>query len=267
MKRILISVLALGALAGQLSAGEIRLSLGVRETNEPSGTPIGSDGGATGSIEWVGRPNDATQIDVALVPDDNAWHLVTFDLNTGPFRGFTGNHILETTTGLGVLEHLRIANTADGFTHYRIYIDDVTNTVNGTPTLITDFDSAIVGTEVMFQEPRFSGSTDASINLTPNISRVSTLQAFSGANSYEVEFEFINDTAAAVGGPDPGGWVRLTTGGAAPLRDPVIGIPGATTNTSTVSMQIRIEAIPEPAAIGLASLSALVLVALRRRAT
>jgi hypothetical protein len=32
-------------------------------------------------------------------------------------------------------------------------------------------------------------------------------------------------------------------------------------------MQIRIEAIPEPAAIGLASLSALVLVALRRRAT
>ena len=260
----LFSLVALATTVGQLSAAELRFSLGVRETNNAAGTAIGANGGATGPIEWVGRPNDGVDLDVTLVPVDNAWHLVTFDLNAGPFRGFTGDHVLSSTTGLGVLEHLRIANTTDGVKRYIVYIDDVTNTVNGTPTLLTNFDAAAAGAEVMFQDARFSGSTSANLQLTPNTNGVSSDVAFSGANSYKLEFEFVNDNPTGVG--SAGTWARVTTNGATTLPNPVIGVPGSNTNTSTVSMQLRIVAIPEPATCGLAAMAALGLAAARRRA-
>lgn len=260
----LFTLVAIAA-TSHLSAAELRFSLGVRETNNAAGTPLGSNGGATGTIEWVGRPNDGvTDLDVALVPADNAWHLVTFDLNAGPFRGFTGNHVLASTTGLGVLEHLRIANTTDGVKRYIVYIDDVVNTVNGTPTVLTNFDSDAAGAEVMFQDARFSGSTTANLQLTPNTNGVSSDFAVSGANSYKLEFEFVNDNPAGVGGG--GTWARVTTSSATTLPNPVIGVPGSATNTSTVTMQLRVVAIPEPATCGLAAMVALGLAAARRRA-
>ncbi len=264
MKFIRLSIFLLAAsAAAQLSAAELRFSLGVRETNNAAGTALGSNGGASGSIEWVGRPNDGVDLDVTLVPADNAWHPVTFDLNAGPFRGFTGDHVLSSTTGLGVLEHLRIANTTDGYKRYKVYIDDVVNTVNGVPTVLTNFDSAAVGDEVMFQDARFSGSTTANLQTTPNSNGVTNALAFSGANSYLLEFEFVNDSPAGVGGA--GTWARVTTNSAVNLPNPVIGVPGGSTNTSTVSMQVRIVAVPEPASVGLAGLAALGLLAGRRR--
>jgi hypothetical protein len=256
--------IAASAIASSAAAAELRFSLGVRETNS-AGVAIGGNGGSSGSIEWVGRNNDGTtDLDVALVQADNAWHKVTFDLNAGPFRGFTGDHVLTSTSGFGVLEHLRIANTTDGTTHYKVYVDDVVNTVNGTPTTLTDFDSAAVGAEVLFQDPRFSGSTSGNLALTPNTNAVTDAVAFSGANSYLLEFDFLNDNPAGVGGA--GTWARVTTSGAAALPNAVIGVPGSVTNTSTVSMQIRIEAVPEPASLGIASLASLALLAVRRRA-
>jgi hypothetical protein len=256
-----ILAVALAAMAGRSDAAELRFSIGVRETNAAGG--VGTNGGGTGPIEWVGRPNDGVDLDVALVPADNAWHQVTFDLNAGPFRGFTGNHILETTSGFGALEHLRIANTVDGVKRYKVYIDDVVNTVNGSPTLLTNFDSAALGSEVLFQDPRFSGSTTANLLLTPNTNAVTDARSVSGANSYLLEFEFVNDNAAGVGGG--GTWARVTTSGAATLPNAAIGVPGSVTNTSTVTMQIFVEAVPEPATCGLASLAALGLLAIRRR--
>jgi hypothetical protein len=249
----------------QLSAAELRFSLGVRETNNPAGTAIGSNGGATGTIEFVGRQNNGTDdLDVTLVPADNAWHAVTFDLNAGPFRGFTGDHIVSSTTGLGVLEHLRIANTTDGVKRYIVYIDDVVNTVNGTPTLLTNFDAAAAGAEVMFQDARFSGSTSANLLTTPNTNGVSSDFAVSGANSYKLEFEFVDDSPTGVG--SAGRWARVTSSSATTLPNPVIGVPGGSTNTSTVSMQLRVVAIPEPATAALGAMVALALAAARRRA-
>jgi hypothetical protein len=171
--------------------------------------------------------------------------------------------VLSSTTGLGVLEHLRIANTTDGITHYKVYVDDVTNTVNGTPTLITNFDSNAAGAEVMVQDPRFSGSTSANLQLTPNTNGVSTEQSFSGPNSYKLEFDFVNDNGTGVG--SAGTWARVTTASATNIPNPVIGVPGGSTNTSTVSMRVLVLAVPEPATCGLASLASLGLLAVRRR--
>jgi hypothetical protein len=256
--------LVAAAVAVQLSAAELRFSLGVRETNNAAGTALGSNGGSTGTIEFVGRQNDGVaDLDVTLVPADNAWHKVTFDLNAGPFRGFTGDGVVSSTTGLGVLEDLRIANTVDGFKRYRVYIDAVVNTVNGNATLLTDFDSNAAGAEVMFQDARFSGSTSANLQTTPNTNGVSSDFAVSGSNSYKLEFEFVNDNATGVG--SAGTWARVTSSSTTNLPNPVIGVPGGSTNTSTVSMQIRVVAVPEPATCGLASLGALGLLAVRRR--
>src|SRR3954462_2151889 len=98
MKKIILGVFLVGALGvQQLAASELRFSIGVRETGAAG--PIGANGGTSGDIEWVGRPDDGTSdTDVNLVPADNAWHLVTFNLNTGPFNGFTGNGVVSSAT-------------------------------------------------------------------------------------------------------------------------------------------------------------------------
>ncbi|MGD9632924.1 MAG: PEP-CTERM sorting domain-containing protein [Pirellulales bacterium] len=266
MKQTLLSIAFLATLAASASAGELRFSLAVRETNNAAGTAIGANGGAAGTIEFVGRDPVAPQLDQKLVPADGAWHAVSFNLNTELVRGFTGDGILTSTTGLGVFESLRIANTTDGITRYKVYIDDVVNTVNGNPTTITDFEGFSVGTEALFQEPRFSGSTSAKLLMTPDIARVTDSVAFAGAKSYETEFEFISDIGTDTTSTG-GNWVRLTTNGLANLPNPVIGVPGSATNTSTVSMQIRVVAVPEPVSLALVGLAlgSVVTVARRRR--
>jgi hypothetical protein len=189
MNRTLLTVLALAAVAGQSLAAELRFSVGIRETNSPG--PVGSNGGATGGIEWVGRTG-GNGLDQDLVPADNAWHQVTVDLVNDPvgaFAGATADSMLTSTTGFSVLEHLRIANTADGVTRYKVYLDDIMSIQGGTSTLLTGFEGAALGSEVMFQEPRFSGSTAALLQTTPNIARVTDAVAFSGTQSYEIEFD------------------------------------------------------------------------------
>jgi hypothetical protein len=265
MRRIIFGLVVLATLGAQsLAAAELRFSIGVRKTN-PAG-PIGANGGTSGDIDWVGRPDDGiTDTDVNLVQADSAWHLVTFDLNAGPFNGFTGTGVVTSTTGFGTLEHLRIANTADGVTHYKVYIDDVTNTVNGVPTLLTNFDSATLGSEVLFQDPGFSGSTAAKLTATPNINAVTSDQSFSGPNSYLLDFNFVSDAPAGVG--TAGNWARVTTNSALVLPNATIGVPGGPTNTSTLSMRIRIEvdAVPEPASLVFSVMAGLVLAGMRRR--
>jgi hypothetical protein len=78
-----------------------------------------------------------------------------------------------------------------------------------------------------------------------------------------LDFNFVDDTPAGVGGA--GNWVRVTTNNATVLPNATIGIPGGPTNTSTVSMRIRVEAIPEPATVGLSAIVGLMLACARRR--
>jgi hypothetical protein len=75
---------------------------------------------------------------------------------------------------------------------------------------VENFDSRTLETEAIFQEPTFSGSTyPAHILLTPSSSAVSADRAFSGAQSYKVNWQY-NATST-----NP--WLRLTTSGFNPI--------------------------------------------------
>jgi hypothetical protein len=83
---------------------DVYVALGIRETN-PTG-PIGGDGGTSGSIEWVGGTTANTNPPKGRLVTSNEWTTLTFFLPQEPVRAFTGNGVLETTTGKFVLEHL-----------------------------------------------------------------------------------------------------------------------------------------------------------------
>ncbi len=104
----------------------IQVGLGLRETITAAGTPIGSDGGTTGaSIEWAGvtNKNGSAPMPARTVPA-NVWTTLTFDLPNEPVVSFSsGNGILSTASGLGVLEHLAIVPLA-GVGEYKMFFDN-----------------------------------------------------------------------------------------------------------------------------------------------
>jgi hypothetical protein len=104
------------------TANPLKVGLGLRETNA-SGA-IGSDGGITGPIEFVGvnAVVSGTPAPIRAVPA-GTWTTLAFDLPSEPARGFTGNGILESTTGLGVLEHLCLA-PASAVLDQNVYLDN-----------------------------------------------------------------------------------------------------------------------------------------------
>ena len=99
------------------------VGIGFRETSTTA--PIGADGGTSGTIEWIGGITDNT-----LSPSKGhfviagQWTTLSFFLPYEPVRGFTGNGVLETSTGKGVFEHLELVPAAWPGT-YDIYLDNV----------------------------------------------------------------------------------------------------------------------------------------------
>ncbi len=100
----------------------LRVGLGLRETS--SAGAIGGNGGTVGAIEFVGVPSTlgATPTPSRLVPA-GSWTTLTFDIPNEPIVRFTGNGILESTTGKGVLEHLALVG-AGGTGTYNVYLDN-----------------------------------------------------------------------------------------------------------------------------------------------
>jgi hypothetical protein len=260
----LTTCVLLAALAATLiaplptEAASLLVSIGVRETGNPNNLLVGANGGSTGGIEFINRDGQTLQA-------DGTWQRFVFTPLTDPltaFAGATANAVLD--DDWGTLEHIRLANVVDGATRFRVWIDDIDNTTSVGPVNFANFESAAVGTESVFQEPRFSGSTSANLQMTPNASLVTNSMAHTGTQSNQVDFDFLTDAAA------PGNWVRLTTSNTANTPNPLVrlreSVAGGAPLPTTISFWAKAIVVPEPSTILLGSCSvALLSLALRRR--
>lgn len=104
----------------------IRLAVGCRETSTPAGTPIGANGGSGGPIEWVGASGKSgtAPVPTRVIPA-NTWTTLAFDFPNEPVVAFTGDGVLSTASGLGVLEHLAVV-PGGGTGVYNLYFDNFT---------------------------------------------------------------------------------------------------------------------------------------------
>jgi hypothetical protein len=184
--------------------GDVLLGLGVTD----------SDG-----IEWL----EVTTIGLGGSPQGiavspmNGWQTIIFDpANTVAITGFTGNGQIDAATGL--LEHLAVTVNAASPDRssgvYRLYVDNVSNV--GGVGLITDFEGFLLGSEVLFQEPTYSGSTDFNLSFPPSDSANTDVYNNGGDRSQLLTW-FFKDT-----GEDR--WVRLTTSQANNVPSPTIDL-------------------------------------------
>jgi hypothetical protein len=101
---------------------DLYMALGFRETS--TSAVIGADGGTSGGIEWIGGTTDnTTDPPLGRLVLSNQWTSVQFFSPYEPVRAFTGNGVLETSTGKGVLEHLALV-PANGAGAYTLYLDN-----------------------------------------------------------------------------------------------------------------------------------------------
>lgn len=218
-RRIFVALALSAAVHAQ---GTVQISIGIRETQAGGGafTAIGANGGSAGGIEFVAR-------DVQTLILDGTWQQFTFNITTDPltaFAGTTANGILDGT--YGVLENVRVLNNTGITEPISLWIDDVTNTTTpGGPVNFGDFDSYGAGTEVMFQEPSFSGSTSA--NLVAGSTTGVDTRVASRSTSDRFNFQFIDGQTTR--------WVRLTTFNTTILPNPSIRFD----NQSVVTFWLR----------------------------
>jgi len=240
-------------IATALPVSALEVSLGVRETGEaggPSGA-IGSDGGIAGGIEWINKDGQS-------VPLDGVWRQYTWDLDADPVSPFAGISADGTLDGsYGTIEHLRLLNDTGVASPITLWIDYVVDTITivgvapvVTPVVVQDFEGFANGTEVMFQEPSFSGSTSGNL-LGGSTALVDDSTAFEALASYRVDLQFVDGS--------PTRWVRLTTFNADNDPNPLIRFD----QDSVVSLYIK-GVVPEPATV-LMLLSGAALLARRRR--
>jgi hypothetical protein len=232
------------------ASAQLQFSIGVRETGFAGGPDngVGGNGGSSGGIEFI-------DLDAQNFTMDGTWQTFTWTFATATVTAFAGTSANSTLEGnYGVFEHLRIRNSGGVTSPITLWIDDITNDFTppgGGPTSVNfgDFEGFAVGTEVIFQEPRFSGSTTANLMALPNTSVVTDSEAFGGVHSNQVDFQFVDalDTR----------WVRLTTFNTPNLPNPIVRFDGG----SVLTMKIR--AVPEPGTLAVLGLGALAL--LRRR--
>ncbi len=130
----------------------IKVALGVRETGTTAA--IGADGGTTGTLEWVGATVTSGSPNPSRVVNAGEWTTLEFDLPSEVISAFpgSGNGVLSSATGKGVLEHLAIVPN-DGTGVYNLYVDQFIITIP-TGNFVIDTGKTIVLT---------NGATDVDI--------------------------------------------------------------------------------------------------------
>lgn len=103
----------------------VRVGLGIREATIAAGTAIGSNGGSTGAIEWVGiTSSSGGQPQPTRTVTASNWTTLEFNFATEPVLNFvSGNGVLSTASGLATLEHIAFAPVGNNTTH-NLYLDD-----------------------------------------------------------------------------------------------------------------------------------------------
>ena len=205
-------------IAASAEAQTFAISIGVRESGVV--VPIGDNGGATGGIEWI-------NLDGLVLNANDTWQQFTFTFGTDPvtaFAGATANGVLDGTRG--ALEHIRIRNSSGSTNPVSIYVDDIVNTVSGVPTTVSGFETtdpfpATLGTQHIFRQPGFSGSTNGFLQATPNEANVSDVQAHSGTQSDLFRFAFNTTTNTS--------WVRMTSNNTPSQPNPAIDFTAGNT--------------------------------------
>jgi Stage II sporulation protein/Putative Ig domain len=109
----------------------VGVAVGVRQTSLPPGTPIGSDGGTNGPVEWAGVTDVVSgQPKPVRSVSANTWTSCIFSFPDEPVRGLAGAEGLSDgveplagTPGLGVLDHLALVPLG-GSGVYNVYLDN-----------------------------------------------------------------------------------------------------------------------------------------------
>jgi len=251
MQKLLTAALV-GGFAATAFAETLQVSIGIRETliDVPDTIPIGGNGGTTGGIEWV-------NLDAQTLTLNNTWQQFSFHIPTATLTAFAGPSANGVLDGLGgVFEHIRLRNIDGATDPITLWIDTVQDHFDpaGPPppqtVVFGSFEGFADDAEVMFREPRFSGSTSGFLMMTPNFSGVDNTVAHDGSASYRTEFQFIDGTTT--------NWVRLTTFNAQNIPNPAIVFAF----DSTVSFWMK--GVPEPSSLSLFGLCAVWLCRRRR---
>jgi hypothetical protein len=264
--RRMVGAVALGlAVAATAVAGPPQIDIypSVREVG--INDVIGGNGGTSGSVglEFIDRGLNKLIL-------DGTWQQFTWDLsNASQITGWAnGNGTLDGDGG--ILDALIIE--AAGPQPVQIWMDDWETTLDpaGLPapstTVLQDWEGFLTNDEVAFQEPGFSGSTDANLNLNVNYAGVDNTVSNGGSGSYQMVTDI--DFNVASGGLFGYG-IRFTTfeAGGTPI-DPNqqlgwAGAGGTVYDSATMSIWLRGLPVPEPTSMALLGLGGLAV--LRRR--
>ncbi|MEZ5163111.1 MAG: PEP-CTERM sorting domain-containing protein [Fimbriimonadaceae bacterium] len=240
-KTLVFALLAVAA----ISSADLSISIGIRETGATGA--YGTNGGSSGGIEWV-------NLDGQTLVTDGTWQTFTFNFQSDAltaFAGATANGAYDGTTG--TLEHIRILNSGGHTEAMTLWIDDITTTTANGPTVWGDFEAFGAGTEAVFQEASFSGSTSGNV-LAGATSAVDDTVAATGLNSSRQDFQFVDGSTSR--------WIRLTTFNTPNQPNPIIDFADG----SSLSFKMRsADPVPEPATMTILGLGALAMAARKRR--
>ena len=108
----------------RMDSASVRLALGIREVGVDG--MVGIDGGTTGDIEWVGASAVTGGVPQGrlITGQLGLWQTLTILPHPGNTKAFTGDGVLGSTTGKGVLEHLALASTGTSGP-FALYLDGI----------------------------------------------------------------------------------------------------------------------------------------------